>query len=91
MVAPEELETISVKKAMFEKELRNAEVVLKKNTSNFPVKNLLQCLRPISPLLFKKDNTSEIPDLNVSALVAPEDLKPFKCAFCDERFLTQKS
>ena len=90
MVAPEELETISVKKAMFEKELRNAEVVLKKKYFKFSSEELIAVFETNFSSI-KKDNTSEIPDLNVSALVAPEELKPFKCAFCDERFLTQKS
>ena len=78
------------KKAMFEKELKNAEVILKKTHFKFSSDELIAAFETNFSST-KKDNTSEIPDLNVSALVGPKELKPFKCAFCDERFLTKKS
>ena len=77
------------KKAMFEKELRNAEVILKKTHFKFSSDELIAAFETNFSST-KKDNTSEIPDLNVSALVGPKELKPFKCAFCDEHFLTKK-
>ena len=90
MVAADELETISGKKAIYENELRNAEVVLEKTQFKFSSDELIAAFETnISST--KKNNTSEIPDINVSALLGPEELKPFKCAFCDERFLTEKS
>ena len=90
LVAAEELETISVKKAMFEKELRNAKLILKKKHFKCSSDELIAAFETNFSSI-TKDNTSEIPDLNVSELVGPEEFKPFKCAFCDERFLTQKS
>ena len=84
------------KKAIFEKELRNAEVILKKNHFKFSSDELIAAFETNFSST-KKDNTSEIPDINVSALLGPEELKPFKCAFCDEDgsyhsyFLTQKA
>ena len=90
MVAADELETISGKKAIYENELRNAEVVLEKTQFKFSSDELIAAFETNFSST-KKDNTSEIPDINVSALLGPEELKPFKCAFCDERFLTEKS
>ena len=90
MVAADELETISGKKAIYENELRNAEVVLEKTQFKFSSDELIAAFETNFSST-KKDNTSEIPDLNVSALAGPKELKPFKCAFCDERFLTEKS
>ena len=90
MVAADELETISGKKAIYENELRNAEVVLEKTQFKFSSDELIAAFETNFSST-KKNNTSEIPDINVSALLSPEELKPFKCAFCDERFLTEKS